>query len=338
MTTVWFCVLVLGLSMYAILDGFDLGVGILYLWIARNNLERRTALLSIGPVWDGNEVWLIAGGGLLVLSFPRVYAAGFSGFYLPLMFVLWLLMTRGLSLEWRANINSPMWRGPADLLFSVSSFLLVLLFGVAVGNVINGVPINPQGYYQGLFGWMLNPYALLIGVLSVVLLALHGANWLALKTDGPVQERARLISSRLWIVLVVLGILATIGTFLARSQMGINYRNYPIYFLVPLLSVLAVAALWYFRQRNDDLRAFASSAALILTLAASTGIGLYPNLLPSRPHPERSFTIYNSYSSSLALQVGLTWLAVGLTLAILHIGFTYYLFRGKVVVEEGGHY
>src|SRR5947209_2288446 len=131
MSTVWYCILALGLSVYAVLDGFDLGVGVLHLWVARDNVERRTVLSAIGPVWDGNEVWLIAGGGLLVLSFPHVYAAGFSGFYLPLIMVLWLLMTRGLSLEWRANVDSPMWRGAADVLFSVSSGLLAIVFGLA---------------------------------------------------------------------------------------------------------------------------------------------------------------------------------------------------------------
>jgi len=338
MSTIWFCILTLGLSVYAILDGFDLGVGVLHLWIGRTDVERRTALSAIGPVWDGNEVWLIAGGGLLVLSFPRVYAAGFSGFYLPLIMVLWLLMGRGLSLEWRANINDPMWRGAADVIFSVCSILLAMVFGVAVGNVINGVPINPQGYYQGLFGWMLNPYALLMGVYSLVVLTMHGANWLALKTEGPVQERARLAASRLWPVLILLTVLATIGTFLTRGDMGVNYHDYPIYLLVPLLTAATLAACWWFRQRNDDLRAFLNSAGLILSLGVSTAIGLYPYLLPSRPHPERSFTVTNAASSSQSLLVGLIWLSFGLVIAAVHISFVYYLFRGKVVLEESGHY
>jgi cytochrome d ubiquinol oxidase subunit II len=338
MSTVWYCILALGLSVYAVLDGFDLGVGVLHLWVARDNVERRTVLSAIGPVWDGNEVWLIAGGGLLVLSFPHVYAAGFSGFYLPLIMVLWLLMTRGLALEWRANVDSPMWRGAADVLFSVSSILLAIVFGLAVGNVIHGVPMNPQGYYQGLFEWMLNPYAVLMGIFSLVVLMLHGANWLALKTEGPVQQRARLVSSRLWPVLIVLTVLATIATFLTRDKMGENYRNYPIYLLVPLITVVLLGALWWFRQRDDDPRAFLSSAGIILSLGASTAIGLYPNLLPSQPHPERSLTVANSAASSGSLFVGLIWLSFGLTLAVAHMAFVYYLFRGKVVLEEGGHY
>jgi cytochrome d ubiquinol oxidase subunit II len=324
--------------MYAILDGFDLGVGTLYLWIARNEDERRTALLSIGPVWDGNEVWLIAGGGLLVLSFPRVYASGFSGFYLPLMMVLWLLMGRGLSLEWRANVANPLWRTAADTVFAWSSILLALVFGIAVGNVINGVPIERNGYYQGLFAWILNPYALLVGVFSVIVLATHGANWLALKTEGPVQERARRASLFLWPLLGGFAAITTIGTFLANDAMRNNYRAHPAFYLVPAIIVVALVALWYFRRHNRDLHAFATTAVLILAAGASTGIGLYPDLLPSRPHPERSLTIYNSSSGSFALQVGLAWLAVGLTLAIIHLAYSYYLFRGKVVLDEHSHY
>lgn len=231
-----------------------------------------------------------------------------------------------------------MWRDAADVIFSVCSILLAIVFGVAVGNVINGVPVNPQGYYQGLFGWILNPYALLMGVFSLLVLTIHGANWLALKTEGPVQERARLVAARLWPVLIVLTILATIATFLARKEMGINYHDYPIYLVVPLITVAFLAGLWYYRQRNDDLRAFASSAGLILALGVSTAIGLYPYLLPSRPHPERSFTVTNSASSSQSLLVGLIWLSIGLVIAAAHISFVYYLFRGKVVLEEGGHY
>lgn len=338
METVWFCVLGLLGGGYAVLDGFDLGVGAIYLWIARTDEERRTSLLSIGPVWDGNEVWLLATGGLLVLSFPRVYAAGFSGFYLALMIVLWLLMGRGLALEWRANVQAQMWRQAADVVFALCSTLLALLFGVAAGNVVNGVPLNPQGYYQGLFSWMLNPYALLVGLLGVALLGLHGANWLALRTDGTVQERARLASRRLFPIVVLLIVAATIATFLARGAMGINYHDYPIWLIVPLCTVALIILQWRFRRDNADLYAWLASSCLLLTLLVSTAIGLYPYLLPSSPHPARSLTIYNASSSHFAMQVGLTWLAFGLVLALAHTSWVYSLFRGKVRIEAGSHY
>jgi cytochrome bd ubiquinol oxidase subunit II len=338
METVWFCILGVLVGGYAVLDGFDLGVGALHLWVARNDDERRMALLAIGPVWDGNEVWLVVTGGLLVLSFPRVYAAGFSGFYLALMFVLWLLMGRGLALEWRANVQSPLWRTAADMVFSACSFFLVLLFGVAVGNIVNGVPLNPQGYYQGLFSWMINPYALLVGLLGLVLLTIHGANWLTYKTDGPVQDRARLAASRLFPVLVVLILLVTVATFLARGSMGINYFNHPIWLIAPLATIAVLGALWRFRATNADLPAFISSAALIVTLLVSTAIGLYPYLLPSSPHPARSLTIHNAYSSHFAMQVGLTWVIIGFILVAAHTSWVYYLFRGKVSLEGSTHY
>lgn len=338
MQTVWFCVLAVLAGGYAVLDGFDLGVGILHLWVGRNDEERRTALSAIGPVWDGNEVWLIATGGLLVLSFPRVYAAGFSGFYLALMMVLWLLMGRGLALEWRANVEQRMWRQAADVVFSICSLLLALFFGIAVGNVVNGVPLNPQGYYQGLFSWMINPYAILVGLLSVTLLAMHGANWLSLKTDGMVQERARLAAQRLFPIVVLLIVLVTIGTFLAREAMGDNYRNYPIWFIAPLATIAMIVLQWRFRSSNADLFAWITSAGLLLTLLVSTGIGLYPYLLPSNPHPERSLTINNAYSSHFAMQVGLTWLIIGLILAAAHTSWIYYLFKGKVRLGAGSHY
>jgi cytochrome bd ubiquinol oxidase subunit II len=338
MTTVWFCILAFLAAGYAVLDGFDLGVGALYLFITRNEDERRIVLNSIGPVWDGNEVWLIALGGVLVLSFPRVYAAGFSGFYLALIMGVWLLMGRGLGLEWRAHLASPLWRQAADVVFAVCSGVLVFVLGIAVGNIIDGVPLNKDGYYQGLFSWMLNPYALLMGVFGLVVLTLHGANWLALKTDGTVQERARTIARRLWLLLVPLTIVVTVATFVTRSEMGINYHTFPPYVIVPVLTVVLLGAIGYFRQRADDLRAFLSSAGLIVTLIASTAIGLYPYLLPSRPHPERSFTVTNAASGTQSLFVGLIWISVGLVLVLAYVTFVYYLFRGKVVLEEGSHY
>jgi cytochrome bd ubiquinol oxidase subunit II len=338
MQTVWFCVLALLGGGYAVLDGFDLGVGAIHLWVGRNDDERRTSLLAIGPVWDGNEVWLIATGGLLVLSFPRVYAAGFSGFYLALMIVLWLLMGRGLALEWRANVQSQMWRDAADVVFSVCSFLLALFLGVAVGNVINGVPLNPHGYYQGLFSWMLQPFPVVVGLLSVALLSMHGANWLALKTEGPVQERAHLAARRLFPVVVILIVAVTIGTFVSRGAMGANYHDYPIWLVIPLASVGLIVLQWRFQRSGADLHAWLASSGLLLTLLVSTAIGLYPYLLPSNPHPERSFTINNAYSSHFALQVGITWLAIGLVLAVAHTSWIYYLFRGKVNLQASTHY
>lgn len=191
MNIVWFWTLALMLTAYAVLDGYDLGAGALHLWLARGNQERRILLNAIGPVWNGNEVWLIAAGGMMVVSFPKVYAAGFSGFYLALMVVLWLLILRGVSIEFRSQIDHELWRAFWDVGFCVGSLLISLLLGVALGNVLRGLPIRPDGYFQGTFTLLLNPYSILTGFLSLVILAWHGCNYLRVKTEGALLEKAR---------------------------------------------------------------------------------------------------------------------------------------------------
>ena len=234
--------------------------------------------------------------------------------------------------------KSPMWRGPADVVFWLSSVLLTVVFGVAVGNIVRGVPLDSSGYYEGLFAWILNPYALLSGALSLVLLTMHGANWLALKTDGVVQERARRAAGRLLAVLISLTVLSALVTFLVQSRMLTNYRAKPWLIVVPLLIVAMFLVLWHARRRTDDLRAFLGSGGLIVALAGSNAVGLYPYLLPSDPHPERGLTITNAASGSGSLTMGIIWLSIGLTLVIVHTVFIYFLFRGKVLLEAGGHY
>ena len=196
--TLWFIILALMLTMYAVLDGFDLGVGALHLWVGRTDDERGRAIGSIGPVWNGNEVWLIASGGSMVVAFPHLYASAFSGFYLALMLVLWLLILRGIGIELRHQVDDPLWRQAWDVTFSGASALLAVLFGVALGNVMRGVPFDANGEFLGSFALLLNPFALLGGVVSLVLLSLHGAAYLFLKTDGAMQARARRAIGVLW--------------------------------------------------------------------------------------------------------------------------------------------
>jgi cytochrome d ubiquinol oxidase subunit II len=235
-------------------------------------------------------------------------------------------------------LDDPLWRLALDVIFSLSSLLLVFVYGVAVGNVVNGVPINPQGYYQGLFAWILNPYALLVGLLGLVLLTLHGANYLSMKMDGPLQARAQRAASVLWLPLVALVVITTGATFLTRSEMGINFHTFPPWILVPLGTVALLVALRVFGQRGQDTRAFLGSAGLILALFASTAIGLYPYLLPSRPHPERSFTVNNAAASSGSLLPATIWVSFAVVLILGYTAFVYRTFKGKVVLEEGGHY
>jgi cytochrome bd ubiquinol oxidase subunit II len=338
MTSIWFVLLAGLLIGYAVLDGFDLGVGILHLWIARTNEERRVALNAIAPVWDGNEVWLIAWGASLFLAFPRAFAVAFSGFYLPLVIALWLLMGRGIAIEFRHHVADPLWRAAWDVIFCISSLLLAVLYGVAVGNVVTGVPINDQGYFQGLFEWMLNPYALLMGLFSLVILTVHGAVYLCVKAGGEIQTRARDLAARLWLILIALAVAVTLATFAARRQMLQNFGAAPVLLTVPLLAAVFLILMRRFLRRRDDSLAFLSSCGLICVLLASTAIGLYPYLLLSEPHPERSLTIANAAAAPGGLLTAALWMIPGVILLAVYQGFVYRTFKGKVALGAGAHY
>ncbi len=338
MATIWFMILTGLLIGYAVLDGFDLGVGALHLVLARSDEERRMTLNAIAPVWDGNEVWLIAWGAGFFLAFPRAFAVGFSGFYLPLMIALWLLMGRGVAIEFRHHVADPLWRGAWDVVFSISSLLLTVLYGVAVGNVVTGVPLDEHGYFQGLFGWMLNPYALLMGLFSLVILVSHGAYYLCVKADGALQARAHDLAVRLWVVLVGLAVAVTLATFAARPLMLRNFWTTPALLVAPLLAAVFLAVIRRFQQGRAYGRAFLCSCGLICALLTSTAIGFYPYLLLSQPHPERSLTIANAAAASAGLISASLWMIPGFILLAIYQVFVYRTFRGKVVLETGAHY
>ena len=338
MATFWYAVLAALLVAYAVLDGFDLGVGALYLALARSKDERRIALNAIGPVWDANEVWLVAVGVATFLAFPRAFAVGFSGFYLPLIIVLWLLMGRGIALEFRHHIVDPMWQGAWDVVFSISSLLLALLFGVAVGNVVTGVPIDDHGWFQGLFNWMLNPYALLMGVFSLALLMLHGAHYLCVKTDGALRDRAQRAAGRLWGIVTVLGVVLTAATFALRPQLLANYRSAPVWLLVPLAAAACVLVMRRAHGRRRDLSAFLASSGLIASLLVATAVGAYPNLLRSEPFPERSLTVANAAAAPAGLVAAARWLIPGVILILIYQGVAYRTFKGRVVLDRSAHY
>ncbi len=338
METFWFVVLAVLLIAYAILDGFDLGVGALHLAVARTAAERRTALNAIGPVWDANEVWLLGLGVGALLAFPRAFAVGFSGFYLPLMIVLWLLMGRGIALEFRHHIADPLWQDAWDVVFSVSSLLLALLYGVAVGNVVTGVPIDARGYFQGLFGWMLNPYALIMGLFSVALLTQHGAYYLCLKTEGPLNERASRAAGRLWGIVAVLALVLTIATFALRPELLANYGSHPIWLLAPLAAAWSLLVMRGAHLQRRHGAAFLGSSGLIAALLAATAIGAYPYLLRSQPFPERSLTITNAAAAPSGLVSATLWLLPGVVLIVIYQVVVYRVFAGKVRVDAGAHY
>ena len=333
----WFFALAAMLTAYTVLDGYDLGVGSLSLWVAKNDDERRMALNSIGPVWNGNEVWLIAAGGMLVVSFPRVYAAGFSGFYLALMLVLWLLILRGVSIELRSQSPNPLWRALWDGSLWVGSVLLALLLGVALGNVVRGLPIGADGYFQGTFALMLNPYALLTGILTVVVLAWHGTNYLRVKTEGALFERAVRWSRTLWWVAAAMVIVVTIATFIVLSGSPRTFHVYPAAWIIPFF--ILAGLVWGYMSRGADRStpAFRSSALVIIALMLTAALTVFPNLLPSIVNPQYSLNIYNSASSPHALRVSLIANGFGMIAVVVYSVYVHRVFHGKVRLDEG-HY
>lgn len=338
MATLWFGILAGLLTGYAVLDGFDLGVGALSLWVARTDEERRVVLNAIGPVWDGNEVWLITWGAALFLAFPSVYAVAFSGFYLPLMFALWLLMGRGVSLEFRHHVQNPLWHGPWDAVFWLTSLLLAFLYGVATGNVVSGVPLGAQGYFQGLFQWMLNPYAVLTGCVSLVILGWHGAQFLCMKAEGALHKRAHRCAAVLWALTALLTVALTAATFAVRPALLRNFQTLPALLIFPALALAGLALAPRYRGRGMDRAAFLCSAAVIVGLLASTAAGLYPDLLPSSPDASRSLTVTNAAASPGALRAALLWMIPGGLLLVVYQIVVYRVFGGRVRLGEGAHY
>ena len=337
MNIAWFWVLFAMLTAYAVLDGYDLGVGSMHLWIARDDIERRTTINSIGPVWNGNEVWLIAAGGMMVVSFPRVYASGFSGFYLALMVALWLLILRGISIEFRSQVHNALWRELWDAGFGTGSLLLSFLLGVALGNVIRGLPVGADGYFAGTFTLLLNPYSLLTGILSVVVLAWHGANYLRMKTEGTLLARAEKWSRNLWWAVLIVVVIATIATFAARANALSNFQTHPLMWFAPVLAIAGIVSGFLCRRADRDHGAFRSSTLLIAALMACAACTIYPNLLTSTINPAYSLTIYNAASSPLALRASFIANAVGMIGVIVYSTYVHRVFRGKVR-PGNGHY
>jgi cytochrome d ubiquinol oxidase subunit II len=323
MTTVWFVLVALMITTYVVLDGFDLGVGALHRLIGRTDAERVQAAEAIGPVWNGNEVWLIAGGGSLFLAFPRAYAAAFSGLYFGLMIVLWLLVGRGLGLELRRQIDHPLWHIACDTVFWLSSAALALVFGVALGNVVRGVPLGPDGYFHLPLFSILNWYALLVGVFGLVALAAHGAAFLAWRTDGGLGERARRWARALWWAELALLAGVTFATDAVRPQLFSALADHPWRLVFPALALAGLAAMRVVREAR---RVFLASAAFLAGLLATAAAGLYPSILPARQHRPFGLTIDNAASGEHALSVALWWWVPGVLLAGGYFLFIYRAF------------
>jgi cytochrome bd ubiquinol oxidase subunit II len=346
MPTVWFIIVSVMIAAYVVLDGFDLGAGILYLIAGRTTEERRKILRSIGPVWDGNEVWLLAAGGTLYFAYPLLYASAFSGFYLPLMMVLWLLMLRGIGIELRSHMSNPVWQGFFDAVFSVSSGLLAIFFGAALGNVIRGVPLDAAGYFfepmwtnfqlgphPGILDW----YTVLAGVVALVTLTAHGALYLTLKTDGELGRRARGVALAVWPVQLLLTGVSLVATWFVRPSIKGNYLAYPVGFLIPVVVFASLVFMLTATRQGKELRAFLASCVYIAGMLVGAVFALYPVVLPASTDPAYSLTIYNSAAGRHGLIVGLVWWSVGMVLSVGYFVFVYWMFRGKVQLEGGGY-
>lgn len=335
----WFWLVAGMITAYVVLDGFDLGAGVLHLMIARTDQERRIILRTIGPVWDGNEVWLIAGGGTLFFAFPLLYASGFSGFYLPLIIVLWLLILRGIGIELRMHIDGPVWRSFFDGCFAISSFLLAIFYGAALGNVIRGVPLNKEGYFflplwtnwrpgadPGILDW----YTIIAGLVALVALSIHGAHYVAIKTSGELNLRARRVAIRLLPALVLITLLSLCTTLAIRPDLLNNYRQFPALFAIPVVVALSLAAMFLYHRRGHDKGAFIASSVYLVFMMVGAAAAVYPNLLVSTTDTTLNLTIYNSAAGSYPLSFGLIWWSFGIALAIGYFVFVYRMFRGKI--------
>jgi cytochrome d ubiquinol oxidase subunit II len=327
---IWFILFVIIITGYLILDGFDLGVGILHRIIAQSDTERRISLNSIGPIWDGNEVWLVLGGGVLFAAFPIVYASLFSGFYAAMMLVLLFLILRTVAIEFRSKREGAGWRGAWDFIFFLSSLALALLLGIAFGNIITGVPLDQQGNItiNNLFD-LLHPFAIWIGLTTIVMLALHGGIYLNLKTEGLFQARVQMFLTPLIGLFAVFAALTIVFMFIFDYQVIAVYsRIWPLIF--PLVAAVAFVAMWYMLRRGKEFYAFVASSVLIAFSMFTVAIGLFPNLLLSTTNPDYSLTIYNAASQDNTLTVMLIIALIGMPFVLLYTAGVYYIFRGKV--------
>jgi len=355
METLWFMIVAVMVAAYVVLDGFDLGAGVIYLGAARTPEERQKIMRAIGPVWDGNEVWLLAAGGTLFFAFPLLYASSFSGFYLPLMMVLWLLMLRGIGIELRSHMENPVWRGFFDFIFCVSSGLLCIFFGAALGNVVRGVPLGADEYFfeplwtnfrvgtnNGILDW----YTVLTGVIALVTLTAHGSLYVAVKTENDLNLRARAVALWAWPVQLILTIVGLVATVYIRPSALDNYKQHAIGFLIPVVVFSSLAAMIYaMRKRRDsavphlamEKLAFVASAFYIVGMLVGAAFALYPVVLPASTDPARNLTIYNTAAGHHGLNVGFTWWILGMLLALGYFFFVFRMFRGKVRLEGGGY-
>ncbi|QDU32539.1 Cytochrome bd-I ubiquinol oxidase subunit 2 [Poriferisphaera corsica] len=330
----WFLLIGVLMTGYAILDGFDLGVGILHLTV-KDDTDRRLQLNSIGPLWDGNEVWLVTFGGALFAAFPETYATIFEAFYIPFMLLLFALIFRAVSIEFRSKQKLSLWRHFWDFCFSASSALATFLFGVAVGISMIGIPLNERFIFTGNIFHLLHPYALCVGVLAVAVFAMHGSIYLYLKTEGELQKHARRNFWRAFFFFLAMYLVVSIFTLVSVPRAIENFTNYPWLWIVVILNILAVANIPRAMSQGRPLYAFISSCCTIAAFVFLFSTALYPNLVTSSVDEKmNSLNIYNASSTPLTLTIMTVIAVIGMPIVLLYTAIVYWTFRGKVVLDE----
>lgn len=330
---VWFLLIGALISGYAVLDGFDLGIGALHLF-TRTDEERRIMLNSIGPVWDGNEVWLVTSGGALFAAFPEVYATVFSGFYTAFMLLLFALIFRAVAIEFRSKEPMLWWRRMWDIAFSTASIFIAFLMGVALGNIAFGIPLAPTKEFTGTFFTLLNPFAIMVGITTVALFMMHGAIYGVMKTEGAMHDKIRSWVNNTIIFFVICYVATTMATLIYLPHMADHFKAYPYLFLVAILNMLAIANIPREIFHGRDFNAFLSSSVSILLLLILFAIGIFPHMVISNPNPQNSLNIYNAASSQKTLMIMLIVAIIGLPFVLGYTASIHWIFRGKVKINQ----
>lgn len=354
----WYVVLMLMLGVYVILDGYDFGAGIIHLFFAKTEEDKSAITKSIGPFWDANEVWLIASGGILFFAFPTLYASSFSGFYLPLIMILWLLIFRATGLELRGQINNEIWHSIWDKAFGIASFLLALFFGLALGNVVRGVNLggvekgistyesiyffvplwnpefSPFSERLGIIDW----FTILLGLVAVVALTIHGANWIIFKTNSGLNSKLKKVIFNLNIVLCVLVVISILVWGKVNENPLQNFVKYPLLLIFPIIGLAGLLNLFRIKQFKKDGLGFLSSSLFLFGAFASTAAALFPVLLPSTNSINPSLTIYNTAADEYGLSVGVYWWVIAIILVIAYLIIQFRIFKGKMDQVPYGHH
>jgi cytochrome d ubiquinol oxidase subunit II len=331
--TIWFVLWGVLWAIYFMLDGFDLGLGTLAPFMAKSDADRRVIYNTMGPFWDGNEVWLITAGGVTFAAFPTTYAVMFSALYTPLLLLLFALILRAVSLEYRSKLEGESWRKMWDALNFLGSFVPALLLGVAFANIFKGLPIDGEGIFHGNLLTLLNPYGLLGGVLFVLLFLVHGALWLTIKSEGPLHERASNTAKTLWWVLLVVAAAFLVASFFATSLYN-NYFTYPLLWIIVLITLVGLLGARFLMQIGAWWKAWFASSLTIVGATLFGVAGLYPNLFPSSLDPAFSLTVFNSSSSPLTLKIMLGVALTFVPIVIAYQVWSHYLFRDKVTEND----